>query len=180
MRFRGKKNKIGAVLPEGEGQVATFFAPQDDCTGAIVYCVNSVEKGGAIFVMAYALTCPKILRALCNAIDRGVKVSVLLDNSYEHRPHLDELKAKGVIFIDSDCRIAHNKVMVMVNKSEHFSCLVINGSFNFSAGASSNAENLVITVDDEVRYKLFLKNWFFRKELAKTRPAEFDVLRSRL
>ena len=146
------------------------FSPQEDCTGTIIHFINHTDK--KIKVMAYALTCPRILNALCRAAARGVKIRVLVDKSYASKPYIQKLKSQpnANVFVDAAPRIAHNKIMLFYNKSpKPFQCAVLTGSFNFSVSAQKfNSENIMILVDSQHVYDRYIQNWRYRKHLGDT------------
>lgn len=152
----------------------TKFTPQDDCTGTYVHFINHTH--GKIYVLAYAFTCPHIIRALADAAKRGVKVRVLVDKQYENKPHSSTLRAdpKVKMYADRTPAIAHNKIMLFSNRGvsksvKQFDVAVITGSFNFSASAQKrNAENIDGSVNDFEKYAAHKKNWKYRKRLPLT------------
>jgi len=55
--------------------------------------------------------------------------------------------------VDKAHKIQHNKIMIIDN------CLVITGSFNFTANAqNSNAENLLVIEDKDIA-RTYADNW---------------------
>lgn len=127
-------------LGRQESEIITFFSPKGGCTNAIVAELAAARS--EILVQAYSFTCPDISKALIAAASRRVKVTVLLDRSNEEETYseLGDLQQHGVeVLIDACHAIAHNKVMVIDQKT------VITGSFNFTRQAENqNAENLLI------------------------------------
>jgi phosphatidylserine/phosphatidylglycerophosphate/cardiolipin synthase-like enzyme len=131
-----------------------FFSPGGGCTQAVVQQLNSAKSN--VLVQAYSFTSAPIAKALVNAANRGVTVSVILDKSQETGKYTSAtyLENNGVIpAIDARHAIAHNKVMVIDGH------IVITGSFNFTKAAEqSNAENLLVIDDPELAEK-YTENW---------------------
>lgn len=134
--------------------IQVFFSPRGGCTEAIT---NTIAKAkNHIIVAAYSFTSAPIAGALRDAHRRGVKVTVILDESQKTANYssADFLKNAGVAtFIDSKHAIAHSKYMVLDNT------VTITGSFNFTKAAEeNNSENVLIIEDAEVARKFSL-NW---------------------
>ena len=131
-----------------------YFSPHGGCTEAVVKELNAAEK--TVLVQAYSFTSAPIAKALVNASKRGVKVQVILDKSQrtEKYSSADFLSHAGIpTFIDAKHAIAHNKVMVIDDKT------VITGSFNFTRAAEErNAENLLVLRDKTLAEK-YTSNW---------------------
>jgi phosphatidylserine/phosphatidylglycerophosphate/cardiolipin synthase-like enzyme len=113
-----------------------------------------------VLVQAYGFTHNAIAQAIIRAHQRGVKVSVLLDQKSDHtNRYVVDLFNNGQITMRQDGKhaIAHNKVMV-IDES-----IVITGSFNFTNSAETrNAENFLILKSPLLanRYKEeWLKHW---------------------
>ena len=123
-----------------EDGIAVYFSPKGGCTQAVVEEINAAQK--VIWVQAYSFTSEPIAEALLRARDRGVQVTVILDEKaagehyssarFCYNQHLD-------IYVDAKHPIAHNKIMILD------AATVITGSFNFTNQAEqANAENLLI------------------------------------
>jgi PLD-like domain len=78
------------------------------------------------------------------AHDRGVDVKLVADRR-DLREGLDALAAAGIlVWIDARVRIAHEKAIVVDRR------VTIEGSYNFSAGAARNSEDLNVVTSPEV------------------------------
>lgn len=142
----------GLMLRNVPAQV--YFSPNGGCTSAIENMISSAKQ--TIFVQAYSFTSAPIAGALKMARNRGVSVMVILDKSQRSERYTAAtfLARAGIpTWIDSDHKIAHNKVMILDEE------IVITGSFNFSKAAErENAENLLILKDPGLA-KLYRNNW---------------------
>src|SRR6185503_15389039 len=106
--------------------IQVFFSPNGGCTEAITNELGKAKK--SILVQAYSFTSAPIAGALRDAHRRGVKVTVILDDSQKTANYssADFLKNAGIgTFTDGKHAIAHNKVIVLDGAT------VITGSFNF-------------------------------------------------
>ena len=98
-----------------------------------------------ILVQAYSFTSAPIAKALVEAQQRGLQITVILDKSnltgqYSSADFVQH--ASIATYIDSQHAIAHNKIMLIDGH------IIITGSFNFTKQAeSSNAENLLVIRD---------------------------------
>jgi phosphatidylserine/phosphatidylglycerophosphate/cardiolipin synthase-like enzyme len=135
-------------------KVQVYFSPNGNCTAAIVTAIENTKS--SIFVQAYSFTSAPIAQALVNAKKRGIEIFVILDKSQKTEKYTSAsfLNNNGIpVYIDSKHAIAHNKIIIIDNKT------IITGSFNFSKSAEErNAENLLIIEDIQLA-KTYLKNW---------------------
>ena len=147
-----------------DAEIVTHFSPKGGCTAAIVKELATARW--EVLVQAYSFSCPDIAKALIAAAARRVKVTVLLDRSNELETYseLGDLERHGIkVWIDSSHAIAHNKVMVLDQKT------VITGSFNFTRQAeNNNAENLLILRHHHDLAVLYRAN--FRLHLEHSHP----------
>lgn len=146
------------VSPAKADVIGLWFAPDDDCTAAIV---DQFDKAGkSISYQMYGFTSQPIADALIRAHQRGVKVIVLLDSESpsQRGSQARACKAAGIdVRTDHRHPISHNKVRIMDGK------LLLSGSFNDSKQANRNAENLYLE-DDPAVVKRYAEN--FARHLA--------------
>lgn len=141
------------VKQHEHSEIEVFFSPKGGCTQEIINEINGAQS--IILVQAYSFTSPSIAQALNNAEIRGVNVKVILDrsNAVDKYSAMNSLNPKSVILIDSKHAIAHNKIMVIDNKT------VITGSFNFTRSAEDrNSENLLVIKNQDLAKK-YIENW---------------------
>ena len=138
-----------------EDAIQVFFSPGGHCTDAIVNQISSAKR--SILVQAYSFTSAPIAKALVDAHDRKVDITVVLDSSQRTAQYSSAtfLFNQGIpVFIDSGHAIAHNKVILIDERT------IITGSFNFSKAAEeSNAENLLIIDGKPKLYQAYAKNF---------------------
>lgn len=131
-----------------------YFSPHGGCTEAVVAEIDRAER--SVLVQAYSFTSAPIAKALVDAHQRGVEVSVILDKSQESERYssADFVLHAGIsTFIDEHHAIAHNKIMILDGHT------VVTGSFNFTKAAEeSNAENLLVIRDAGIA-DLYTQNW---------------------
>ena len=126
----------------GGAVISVWFAPGDDCETAIVEQLDQATK--SIHYQMYNFTAVPIAEALTRAASRGVEVVILLDHGASLQPKCQGqacAKAGCQVFIDWSHPIAHNKIRIVDGR------LTLGGSYNDSAQAHKNAENL--TLDDD-------------------------------
>ncbi|WEK50875.1 MAG: phospholipase D-like domain-containing protein [Candidatus Kaistia colombiensis] len=80
--------------------VTACFVPAQDCEAQISASISRARS--QVYVQAYGFTSTKILRALREAVARGVKVSVILDKSNRQKrysgaecPSANDLRQPG-------------------------------------------------------------------------------------
>jgi phosphatidylserine/phosphatidylglycerophosphate/cardiolipin synthase-like enzyme len=165
---------LTAELP-ASGTVEVLFTPWDDAEGALLR-----ELAGArhsLHVQAYLVTSRNIARAVTEAHERGVKVSLLADremmakNDNSLVPKLYE--AGIVVRLETRYAAAHNKILIIDVEGGH--PVVITGSYNFSFSAQArNAENLLILRGNPALARAYLKNW--QRHYAEALPYAEAVL----
>ena len=148
--------------------IETCFAPESDCAALAVKAIDRAEH--EILVGAYGLTTGSgIVEALVRAHRRGVAVKLIADKSTPcgRNSGIDSLVVAGVpVWIDHIARIAHAKTMVID------STLTLMGSYNWTAGAARNSEDLNLVASPAVgaayaahwRERLTVSSPFVRRE----------------
>jgi phosphatidylserine/phosphatidylglycerophosphate/cardiolipin synthase-like enzyme len=133
LRFAARR--LGRIV-----STSAFFSPKGGCLEALLREVKAARK--EILVQAYSFTSEPLTLALVEAKKRGLHVEVLLDHSNEKEQYSDLrlfLEHGLPPLIDSNHPIAHNKVMIIDQKT------VVTGSYNFTNQAEhENAENMLI------------------------------------
>ena len=154
---------FGKTSFSSDAQYDVCFTPGDDCTALIVQTLDQAKE--QIQVQAYSFTSAPIAKALLEAKKRGIDVKVILDKSqlserYTIARYL--LNHQIPVWIDSKPAIAHNKVMIIDNRT------TITGSFNFTKAAQNrNAEN-VLVIEDSKLAKYYKMAWDKRQKVSKT------------
>lgn len=151
----------------GAGSAALFqpssswqvrYSPRGGCTELAVRTISEARE--SVLVQAYSFTSAPIAEALMAAHRRGVKVEIVLDRCNLTDPHSQakDCVAAGIpVRIDSKHPIAHNKIFLVDGK------IVLTGSFNLSAAAEQNAENL-LRIDDLALAARYVANWNEHRE----------------
>ncbi len=118
--------------------IVTCFAPEQNCAGLAIAAIDAATH--EILVSAYVLTNGSgIPTALVPAHDRGVDVRLIADRRApcDLQEGVDAIAAVGIpVWIDARVRIAHEKALVIDRQ------VTIMGSYNFSAGAARNGEDM--------------------------------------
>jgi phosphatidylserine/phosphatidylglycerophosphate/cardiolipin synthase-like enzyme len=138
--------------------IATCFAPEENCALIVIGEIEAAQH--EVLVNAYALTTVSgIPGALIRAHDRGVTVAVIADKwtPCEQREGLSPVAAAGIpVWIDTRARIAHEKALIIDRR------VTIMGSYNFSAGAAFNSEDLNLVTSPEVA-EAYAAHWQARR-----------------
>ena len=140
--------------------VKAYFTnrPEYKVTDVIVNLINHFDK--SIYIRAYNYCSKPINDAILNAIKRKVHVEQIVDFNSSLVPYclshtLHEAGAK--VWTDKVHKIAHDKIIVGDEK------IVITGSFNFSAQAETNAENIIV-INDPVIAQAYLEDHNLHKK----------------
>ena len=139
------------------------FTPEQDCTKLITNLIYSAKK--SVRLQGYSFTSYKIAHALKYDFVHGIDVKVILDKSnfypgqYSQAKYL--IKNHVPVWLDSDLRIAHNKVIIVDGTT------VETGSFNYTGSAQyHNAENVLI-IHSKPLATAYLNNWTHRMHLSE-------------
>jgi phosphatidylserine/phosphatidylglycerophosphate/cardiolipin synthase-like enzyme len=126
--------------------IVTCFAPEQNCALLALGAIEAAQH--EILVNAYGFTLGSgIPGALVRAHARGVDVAVIADKwtPCERQEGLSAVAAAGIpVWIDTRVRIAHEKALIIDSR------VTIEGSYNFSAGAAWNSEDLNVVTSPEV------------------------------
>ncbi|RKZ35220.1 phospholipase D family protein [bacterium] len=149
----GSDNPTYAVQTR-ECKITPLFSPDDDCSDAIVDCINNAQK--TVDVSIYTFTSRPISNALVRANKRGVSVRVIMDReqSAGHYSKKRYLHNSGIpVRVHIGDGLMHNKFAVIDTQ------IVITGSYNWTASAQKyNFENIVIIESPEVA-KIYQKEF---------------------
>ena len=141
--------------------IQTCFAPEGDCAALAVRAIDRAEH--EILVGAYGLTTGAgIVEALLRAHRRGVEVKLIADKTTPcgRNSGIDPLANAGVpVWIDYVARIAHAKTMVIDGT------MTLNGSFNWTRGASANSEDLNLVASPAVA-EAYAAHWRDRQAVS--------------
>jgi phosphatidylserine/phosphatidylglycerophosphate/cardiolipin synthase-like enzyme len=103
-----------------------YFSPNGGAQDVIVKRLSTAKS--EILVQAYSFTNSSIAKALVQAHERGVSVTVILDksNKSEKYSSITFLKNHNIpVYIDWKPAIAHSKIMIIDHST------IITGSYNF-------------------------------------------------
>lgn len=135
-------------------EIDVHFSPKGGCEAEVVKQIGNAKK--ELLVQCYSFTDGPICNALIKANKDGVSVKVIFDKSdWTGKGELVQklVKAGVPCWMDSKHAIAHNKIMVIDEKT------VLTGSFNFTTNAEQhNAENL-LTIHDKNLALRYRDNW---------------------
>jgi len=142
------------------GTVEVLFTPWDDAEGALLQAIGRARK--SIHVQAYLVTSRNVARALLDAHQRGIRVSVLADREMMAKNDgslVPKLHEAGIaVRLETRYAAAHNKIVLIDATGSQ--PVVITGSYNFSFSAQArNAENLLILRGNPKLARVYLKNW---------------------
>lgn len=140
------------------GTVEVFFSPRGGGTEAVMQEIAAAKD--EILIQAYGFTSKPIAKALLDARKRGVKIEAVLDKSnatvkYSAATFL--FHAGIPVLVDDKHPIAHNKIMIIDRET------LITGSFNFTAAAEKNAENLLVIKRNKPLVEKYISNFELHK-----------------
>ena len=119
--------------------IQNYFTPEDDVRGAIV--AEMAKATNEIAMMAFSFTDKAMTEAVRAALERQVRVVIVLDSGMATHPSANtkELEAMGANIRLSPGVLLHHKVIVVDRQT------VVLGSANFSSAAfDKNDENVLI------------------------------------
>jgi phosphatidylserine/phosphatidylglycerophosphate/cardiolipin synthase-like enzyme len=141
-------------------KVRVLFTPGDNIAAVIAQAIRSAKQ--SVRVLAFSFTNKAIARALIEAQQRQIEVSVLADREQFEKGAgflLRDLTRAGVkVMLDGEHSAAHNKVMLIDADGLH--PIIITGSFNFTQAAQKyNAENVVLIYYERTLARAYSENW---------------------
>ena len=120
------------------------FTPSADCENSIINFINNSRYN--VKIVVYSINNEKIVKALKQAHDRGVKLQILTDKiqaSSKYSKAIELYKYGIDIKVNSKYKIEHNKFAIYDN------IVASTGSFNWTNLASTkNSENCVFFTYD--------------------------------
>ena len=134
---------------------AVYFSPNGGAAHAILNGIRSAQQ--TILVQVHLLYSTRLAGGLVRAHQRGGQVHLILDaNAQAHDPPVEAvtlLMGAGIaISLDDEHEWAHDKVMILDGE------VVITGSYNWTAKAESNWENLLV-IDCAELAKSYESEW---------------------
>jgi phosphatidylserine/phosphatidylglycerophosphate/cardiolipin synthase-like enzyme len=147
-------------LLQAQGTVEAAFTPWDNIEAMLLAEIARAQH--QVLVQAYILTSKPFTRALIQAHQRGVEVSLLIDAGQLNKAGqtcLSLLQSAGVkVALETRYKNAHNKVIVIDAMTE--GATVITGSYNFTWSAQNkNAENILILRRNPPLASVYAANW---------------------
>lgn len=127
----------------GATDCEAYFSPGTECVTQISHLFSKVRS--ACDVCVFTITDDRIARAILSAHARGVKVRLITDNdkAFDLGSDIARFEEAGIaVRVDRTPYHMHHKFAIFDGT------WLLNGSFNWTRGASeSNEENLVVTTD---------------------------------
>lgn len=141
-----------------------FFSPlhvdivQTKVEETLSWLIRCEQK--AIKIASYYLSNYPILNELKAAIDRGVSVEIIIDESSP----VDAIQRVGLPYktwkhLNKTDLLMHHKFMLFESNIDG-DAILVNGSFNLTAKANKNHENIIV-LNDLSLYEQFLKQFAF-------------------
>lgn len=144
------------------------FNPGDCCKSNVIELCDRARA--SIDIVMYRFTDRDIYVAILNAIERGVHVTLIIDEgdirdkSAPSFGIVNDLIANGcLVYTSSKGNTLHHKFAVFDRKA------LITGSFNWTYQGSKNHEDCVLIDDDDVvnEYNRYLQGMFSRGDLIR-------------
>lgn len=150
--------------------ICSYFSPDEGVADVFISYINTEQK--SIRIACYLLTHLQIAKALIRAVERGVLVELVIDQTSLDSSGVHKLLGAGIpIFVyvppmERDARKpGHRRNILMHNKFCIFESqgLLWTGSFNFTlTAAEANQENVVI-LDDPATVRRFSDRFLYLK-----------------
>lgn len=143
------------------------FSPNQGSLPLVIKGINSAKT--SIHVAAYSFTSKPIAAALLNASKRGVDVKVIADQKSNSGKYsaVTYLANNGIVVkLDGNYPIFHHKFIVIDGTT------LETGSFNYSAAANKNAENVLVLWNVPQIAQTYDKEWLnLWNEATRLQPA---------
>lgn len=131
-----------------------YFSPYDDCQQVCISNLDTAKK--TVLISCYGLTNQPIADELVKLHDRGVNVRICVDKTQSagRNDKTKTLASKGIeVVVKPVAVLEHNKFMV-IDQTE-----VMTGSFNFTASACKQDNNLVVITDEPTVVEKYRAAW---------------------
>lgn len=140
----GKRFAFPTPHPEviiGNTRIQNYFTPEDGVRQALVAEMDKAEQ--EIAILAFSFTDATLTDAVRRAIERGVRVMIVLDAGMSTHPSANtaKLHEMGANVRLSPGVLLHHKVMIFDRKT------VVLGSANFSQAAFDRNDENVLIID---------------------------------
>lgn len=125
-----------------ETSVSVGFSPYGDAHSLVMAIINDAHS--SIDMVTYSFTSKPIAVALSNAQKRGVKVRVVADREQSEKSYsaTQFLSNRGVaVRLNGNYPALHSKFLIIDGSD------VETGSFNYTAAARKNVENVLVIRD---------------------------------
>jgi len=140
---------VKAIQPKKHNNVMAseaYFSPGNSCRSKIINLIKSATK--SIDICVFTISDNNITKAIIEAHQRGVAVTILSDNDKvnDKGSDVNYLSEKGVeVILDNSPYHMHHKFSIFDAK------ILVNGSFNWTRSASDvNEENIIVTAEQEL------------------------------
>jgi phosphatidylserine/phosphatidylglycerophosphate/cardiolipin synthase-like enzyme len=144
----------GSLMRVNDRPIESFFSPDAGVMGRMVELIGEAEY--YVAVLAFSLTSDALAEALLEASERGVVVTVVMDEEQalnNDGGEYERLSGNLPLVLDAEDGNLHHKVIVIDNT------IVIAGSYNFSNNAERrNDENTLIIHDAFVAMEYLEEN----------------------
>lgn len=141
-----------------------LFSPHDEVCKTLVHLIENEKK--SIKIAAYAMTEPKVAKALCAAAKRGVAISLVVDRSCldmaSNKIKLLRKAGVEVAIFDGKARedgaLMHNKFYLFGENINNKSLLWTGSANTTKSGYERNRENVMV-VDEPVMFGRYGKEF---------------------
>jgi phosphatidylserine/phosphatidylglycerophosphate/cardiolipin synthase-like enzyme len=147
---KGDSEKIYEKIKLINGEISTYFTPDENYQKIILDYINNAEK--EIKVMIFTFTDSNIAQALSDAYKRGVDVKVITETfqSGSRWSVYGDFQNEFPFILDKNYKTFHHKLLLIDDKH------ILTGSYNFTKSAlENNDENAVIISDNKDIYEAY-------------------------
>lgn len=143
-----------------DARTKVFFTPFDNVKNQLLHAINHERK--SIQFALYYLTEKSIIEALKNAQDRGVVIQAIIDQesfNTGNNGKAQELVEAGMDIVKFETpgmfrALMHNKFFIFgetqILGDQEYASWLWTGSYNCTARANRNCENVILLDDQEV------------------------------
>ena len=146
-----KTNNTPHQIQVGDVLIACYFSPSDNTNQQLINSINTADFD--LDVETMLITRSDLGNAIVSAFDRGVEVSVLMNEESEYTPSFirNTLPQGKFIIDDLAAGMMHHKIAVIDPNNPESDPQVITGSHNWSNSANDrNDENTLIIHDADI------------------------------
>jgi phosphatidylserine/phosphatidylglycerophosphate/cardiolipin synthase-like enzyme len=155
--FSSSKSKFATSLTVEDMRVDVRFSPNGGAFKEIIDELKSAKRD--VYVAMYAFSDPRIALTLMFLEEKGVRIHILTDSSWNTSRYsvVGKMKEFGFKLCDNPYGLLHDKY-VIIDPNEK-DARVITGSYNFTRSAQMKNDEIIAVFHSKKMAQIYLENF---------------------